>query len=184
MKKVKLLVLSTACLLPSLSFANNITLNQTIPPVSVKQYGEIFYTDNAFQYSNWNTEQLKGKVRVLQAIAGRSNAKAMNADLMSAITLEKFPESKYQTTTIINQDDSIWGTGGFVKSSAEESKKDFSWSSMVLDENGAVAKAWDLKEESSAIIVQDKQGNVIFVKEGKLSEDEIGQVISLIQAQI
>lgn len=184
MKKVKLLVVTAAFLLPSLSFAHNLSINKTVPSVSVEQYGEIFYVNNAFQYSKWNTEQLKGKVRVLQVIAGRSSAKAMNADLMSAITLEKFPESEYQTTTIINQDDSIWGTGGFVKSSAEESKKDFSWSSMVLDENGVVAKAWDLKEENSAIIVQDQQGKILFVKEGKLSENEIEQIIALIQAQI
>ncbi|MGF1804618.1 YtfJ family protein [Aliivibrio sifiae] len=182
MKKVKLLALTT-CLLPSLSFAHNIMLNQPVPSVSVTQYGEIFYVDNAFQYSKWNTEQLKGKVRVLQVIAGRSSAKAMNADLMSAITLEKFPEKKYQTTTIINQDDSIWGTGGFVKSSAEESKKEFSWSSMVLDENGTVAKAWDLKEENSTIIVQNQQGNVLFVQEGKLSPNKIKQVIELIHNQ-
>lgn len=183
MNTVKLFALS-ACLLPSLSFAHNISLNQPVPSVTVKQYGEITYINDAPTYQTWNSEHLKGKVRVLQAIAGRSSAKAMNADLMSAITLEKFPESTYQTTTIINQDDSIWGTGGFVKSSAEESKKEFSWSSMVLDENGKVANAWDLKPESSTIIVQNKKGNVIFVKEGKLSSDEIKQVIALIHAQL
>lgn len=183
MNIVKLLGL-TACLLPYLSFAHNISLNQSVPSVSVEQYGEITYVNDAAAYQTWNSEQLKGKVRVLQAIAGRSGAKAMNADFMSAITLEKFPKSKYQTTTIINQDDSIWGTGGFVKSSAEESKKEFSWSSMVLDENGKVAKAWDLQPESSAIILQDKKGNVVFVKEGKLSSDEVKQVIALIHAQL
>ncbi|MUJ35995.1 YtfJ family protein [Aliivibrio fischeri] len=183
MKKVKLLTLA-ACLLPSLSFAHNLTLNKEVPSVSIEQYGEIFFKNSAATYQNWNTEQLKGKVRVLQAIAGRSSAKAMNADLMSAITLEKFPETEYQTTTIINQDDSIWGTGGFVKSSAEESKEEFSWSSMVLDEHGKVAKAWDLQPESSAIIVQDKEGKILFIKEGKLSNDEIMQVIALIHTQL
>lgn len=183
MKKITLLTLA-ACLLPTLGFAHNITLNKTVPTVSIDNYGEIFFEDSATTYQPWDSEQLKGKVRVLQAIAGRSSAKAMNTELMSAITLEKFPETQYQTTTIINQDDSIWGTGGFVKSSAEESKEEFSWSSMVLDENGTAAKTWDLQPESSAIIVQNKEGNVLFVKEGKLTSDEIKQVISLIHAQL
>ena len=74
---------------------------------------------------------------------------------MAAITASKFSEDSYQTTTIINQDDAIWGTGSFVKSSAESSKEEFPWSSMVLDEDGTVASSWALKEESSAIIVQD-----------------------------
>ena len=103
---------------------------------------------------------------------------------MSAITAAKFPAESYQTTSIINQDDAIWGTGSFVKSSAEDSKKEFPWSSMVLDEEGVVAGAWELQEESSAIVVQDKQGNVLFVKEGALNNDEIQQVLTLIKDNI
>ena len=55
---------------------------------------------------------------------------------------------------------------------------------MVLDEEGTVASAWDLAQESSAIIVQDKQGNVLFVKEGALNESEIKQVISLVKENL
>ena len=99
---------------------------------------------------------------------------------MAAITAAQFPADDYQTTTIINQDDAIWGTGSFVKSSAQDSKTDFPWSSMVLDENGVVADSWDLKSESSAIIVQDKQGKILFVKEGVLTAEEIQQVLKLI----
>ena len=55
---------------------------------------------------------------------------------------------------------------------------------MVLDESGAVASSWALKEESSAIIVQDKQGKILFVKEGALNESEVTQVIELIKASL
>nr|P24508.1 RecName: Full=Sucrose operon repressor; AltName: Full=Scr operon regulatory protein [Vibrio alginolyticus]AAA27558.1 Scr repressor protein (scrR) [Vibrio alginolyticus] len=44
--------------------------------------------------------------------------------------------------------------------------------------------AKDLKEESSAIIVQDKTGKVLFVKEGALEQDEIAKVIELIKQNI
>lgn len=67
-----------------------------------------------------------------------------------------------------------------MKSSAEDSKKEFSWSSLVLDADGRAANAWNLKEESSAIIVLNKDGKAQFVKEGALSQDEIAQVIDLI----
>jgi len=53
-----------------------------------------------------------------------------------------------------------------------------------LDESGNVAKGWDLQPESSAIIVQDKQGNVLFVKEGALNEQEIQQVLELVKARL
>lgn len=165
---------------PMLVSAHNLTVGETLPKVNVASYGEILVADNDTVYQAWNSDAMLGKVRVVQAIAGRSNSKAMNAPLMSAITAAQFPAESYQTTTIINQDDSIWGTGSFVKSSAQDSKTEFPWSSMVLDEEGVVAANWDLTSESSAIIVQDKQGKVLFVKEGVLTENDVEQVLKLI----
>jgi len=183
MKNKTLLALAIACS-PMLAMAHNITLGQTVPTVNVDSHGEIIIQGDDASYQTWTSQDLVGKVRVIQAIAGRSSAKEMNAPLMAAITAAKFPSDSYQTTSIINQDDAIWGTGSFVKSSAEDSKKEFPWSSMVLDEEGNVAKAWQLAEESSAIIVQDKQGKVLFVKEGALSDSDIQQVLGLIKDNI
>lgn len=181
-RKISLLIL--LCTTSLFANANNIEVGQTVPEASIKQGGEIFIENDKATYQAWSTEQLLGKVRVIQAIAGRSGAKAMNAPLMEAITKADFSGEDYQTTTIVNQDDSIWGTGSFVKSSAEEGKEDFSWSSMVLDENGVVAALWQLEPKSSTIIVQDKAGKVLFNKTGELTTDEIEQVLQLIQQNI
>lgn len=182
--KIKSLSVLLLCASPMLSFAHNISLNNALPNVSVSKHGELFVDNKDIVYKEWATNQLPNKVRVIQAIAGRKSAKKMNAELMTAITASKFAEDNYQTTTIINQDDAMWGTGSFVKSSAEDSKAEFPWSSIVLDKNGSVAKAWQLKEESSAIIVLDKMGNVLFVKEGALEQSEIEKVIGLISASL
>ncbi len=182
--KIKTLVTIVLACSPAFVSAHSLQLNQPVPAVNVEKYGEIFVQGEDTVFQKWNTESLKGKVRIIQAIAGRSSAKAMNADLMSAITAEQFPEQDYQTTTIINQDDAIWGTGSFVKSSAEDSKLEFPWSSIVLDESGVVAKSWDLQPESSVIIVQDKAANILFVKEGALNEQEIQQVLQLVKQSL
>lgn len=183
MKSKTLLAVAIACS-PMLAAAHNLTIGGQVPAVSVDKHGEIVLNGDDTGYQNWASQDMLGKVRVIQAIAGRSSSKEMNAPLMTALTAAKLPEANYQTTTIINQDDAIWGTSSFVKSSAEDSKQEFPWSSMVLDEDGKVAKTWDLKPESSAIIVQDKQGKVLFVKEGALSGDEVKQVIALIKDNI
>lgn len=179
MKNKTLLALAIACS-PMLVTAHNLTVGQSTPSVEITSYGEILVKDNDTAYQAWSSDSMLGKVRVVQAIAGRSSSKEMNAPLMAAITESKFPSVSYQTTTIINQDDAIWGTGSFVKSSAQDSKTDFPWSSMVLDEDGILAKAWGLQAESSAIIVQDKQGKILFVKEGSLSDSDVEQVLALI----
>jgi len=183
MKNKTLLTLAIACS-PAIALAHNISVGQPVPEVSVKSYGEIVLNGDNTAFQAWSSQDMQGKVRVIQAIAGRSSSKELNAPLMAAITAAKFPEQSYQTTSIINQDDAIWGTGSFVKSSAQDSKKEFPWSSMVLDEEGAVANTWALAEESSAIIVQDKQGKVLFVKEGALNEGEIQQVLTLVKENL
>ncbi len=182
--KTKILLSAVLTLTPGLALAHNLSVGQTIPDVSVGAYGEIVMQGKGVAYQPWTTQHMLGKVRVIQAIAGRSSAKEMNAPLMSAITAAKFPQESYQTTTIINQSDSIWGTGSFVKSSAQDSKQEFPWSSMVLDKNGLVASGWELQEESSAIIVQDKLGKILFIKEGTLTTEEIEQVLNLIKQNI
>ncbi|WP_070963356.1 YtfJ family protein [Vibrio sonorensis] len=178
MKRTITLLLST---LPFIASAHTISLGEQVPPVEVSSHGEVILAENDTSFEQWSSKEMLGKVRVIQAIAGRSSSKEMNAKLMQAITAAKFSQDHYQTTTIINQDDAIWGTGSFVKSSAQDSKKEFPWSSIVLDEDGNVASQWQLQEESSAIIVQDKQGKVLFVKEGSLNDNEIEQVLTLIK---
>jgi YtfJ family uncharacterized protein len=182
--KSKSLAALILCTSPVLGFAHTITVDNMVPNVSIAKHGELFVEGKDIVYKEWDSNQLANKVRVIQAIAGRKSAKKMNADLMAAITASKFPADRYQTTTIINQDDAMWGTGSFVKSSAEDSKAEFPWSSIVLDKNGTVAKSWQLKDESSAIIVLDKSGKVLFVKEGALTDSEISQVTSLISANL
>ncbi|EOS95134.1 hypothetical protein ETR_10005 [Erwinia tracheiphila PSU-1] len=91
------------------------------------------------------------------------------------------PHDRYQTTTLINTDDAIPGTGMFVRSNIENNKKQFPWSQFIVDSNGIAKKAWHLENESSAIIVLDRAGYVRFAKEGALNADEIHQVVMLVK---
>ncbi|MFC3914851.1 YtfJ family protein [Pseudaeromonas sharmana] len=171
-------------LLPALAHAHSIQLASPLPAVQVSEQGELQLQSGQTRYQGWDSQQLPGKVRVIQHIAGRSHAKELNAPLIEAIKAAKLPHDRYQTTTIVNLDDALFGTGGFVVSSVEKSKAEFPWSSFVLDEQGVVRKAWDLQEESSAIVVLDKDGKVRFVKDGALSPEEIATVMTLLHSQL
>ena len=72
-----------------------------------------------------------------------------------------------------------WATGMFVKSSAEKGKKENAHSQVILDDKSAVKKCMgDCVKKDSVIILLDKTGKVQFVKEGKLTDDEVKEVIS------
>jgi YtfJ family uncharacterized protein len=174
-------VLPLFCLLlPVIAGAHNLGNGQRVAPVGITDRGELVLNQDKFSYKNWNSSQLIGKVRVVQHIAGRASAKEMNASLIEAIKQARLPKDRYQTTTIVNTDDAIPGTGMFVRSSIEGSKKQYPWSQFVVDDQGRVQQAWKLEPGGSAIVVLDSDGRVHYVKDGALSAQEVQQVVALL----
>ncbi|ENP7129370.1 YtfJ family protein [Raoultella sp. YJ] len=174
-------LLAVSCLLfPLMASAHNFVDGQHVAPVGIADRGELILDNDKFSYKNWNSSQLAGKVRVVQHIAGRTSAKEKNATLIEAIKAAKFPHDRYQTTTIVNTDDAIPGSGMFVRSSIESNKQLYPWSQFIVDSNGLARKAWQLQEESSAIVVLDKDGRVQWAKDGALTQDEVQQVVALL----
>ncbi|ONG15166.1 hypothetical protein BXT95_24745 [Escherichia coli] len=153
----------TCLLLPMMASAHQFETGQRVPPIGITDRGELV------------------KVRVLQHIAGRTSAKEKNATLIEAIKSAKLPHDRYQTTTIVNTDDAIPGSGMFVRSSLESNKKLYPWSQFIVDSNGVARGAWQLDEESSAVVVLDKDGRVQWAKDGALTPEEVQQVMGLLQ---
>ena len=138
MKKIMLLSAVMGSLISINAFAHNIQPNQLLANVTVSDKGEITLNGNDVAYKSWSSTALPGKVRVIQHIAGRSAAKEKNQAMIEAIKAAHFNQAKYQTTTIINADDAVVGTGMFVKSSAEKGKKENAHSQVILDDKSAV----------------------------------------------
>ncbi|MDQ9284089.1 YtfJ family protein [Escherichia marmotae] len=170
----------TCLLLPMMASAHKFETGQRVPPIGIADRGELVLDKDQFSYNTWNSAQLVGKVRVLQHIAGRTSAKEKNAALIEAIKSAKLPHDRYQTTTIVNTDDAIPGSGMFVRSSLESNKKLYPWSQFIVDSNGIAHSAWQLDEESSAIAVLDKDGRVQWAKDGALTQEEVQQVMDLL----
>lgn len=169
-----------AVMFTSSALAHNLQVEQPLPSAKVAEYGEIVLKGKETAFQPWVSSSLAGKVRIVHHLAGRTAAKEKNQAVIDAIKAQHFNPANYQTTTIINADDAIVGTGMFVKSSAEKGKVENPHSQVVLDDKSAVKNAWQLNPKESAIIVLDQNGKVKFVKEGKLSESEIQSLMSLV----
>lgn len=168
----------------SLQVTASVNLDKPLPLVSIQKGGVLVISGKKIKYQNWQSDQLTGKVYMIQHMAGRSSAKALNEPMIDRIKAAKFDKSKYQTVTVVNTDDAIWGTGGIVKGKLEDSKQEFPWSMMVLDKEGVAKSQWQLEKKSSAIIVVDKANQVRWMKDGELSEQEQLQVMQLLQQLI
>lgn len=179
--QLRRLILLSLALTPFFTAAHNLVINQRVAPVGVADRGELILQRGKTGYQNWNSAQLGGRVRVVLHMAGRLSAKESNAPLIRAIESARLPPQAFQVTTIVNTDDAIPGSAIFVRRSLESSKQASPSAQFIVDEQGAVRRAWQLAPGGSAVVVLDAHGKVRFARDGALSAGEVGQVITLLR---
>jgi YtfJ family uncharacterized protein len=166
------------------AWPSNIQIGQPLPELSIDELGELLIIDDdEFAYQAWRAPVHPAKVHVLQYIAGTRKARRQTQAFTDRLE-ETLPKGSYQFTTVINLDDAMWGTSGFVVGEVKSSKRKYPDSTIVLDEEGTGLLAWQLEKKSSAILVIDTSGTVLYLKQGVMSEDEIEVIVELIRQQI
>ena len=77
-------------------------------------------------------------------MAGRMSARGQTKPFTD--TLESaLPDKSFHITTVINLDDALWGTTGFVVSEVKSNKRKYPNATMVLDEQGTGLSARDTR---------------------------------------
>ena len=176
--------LLTACLLlltPHL-WAADITVGSPLPPLVIEDRGELVMEGEDFIYTPWSFQSDRGKVQVLQYMAGRMSARGQTKPFTDR--LEALPEKSFYMTTVINLDDTLWGTTGFVVGEVKSSKRKYPDSTIVLDEGGSGLSTWGLQPKGATIVILDPIGSVLYFKEGAMSEAEIESSLELMRQYI
>jgi len=163
--------------------ANTLLSGQPLPPLAIAERGELLLEADEFSFSPWQTPQATGKVQVLQYLAARTSARDQSKPFTDRLE-DEVPYGNYHMTTIINLDDAIWGTSGFVLGELKSSKRKYPLSTIVLDEEGLGLRTWQLQDGGANILIIDPQGRLSYVKHGVMSEQEIETALELIKAQI
>lgn len=181
---MKNLVVSGLLLFSGTLHAHNLQTNSPLPLLKVSDKGELVLNSDEVKYTSWSTSNTSNKVKVLLHMAGTKAAKAINQNFIDQLKAAKFDRRYYQTITIVNRDEAIWGTGIFVANKLEENKRQYPSNVFVIDDDSQVKEQLALASDSSAVILLSPKNTVRFVKEGRLSEQEIAQVLSLINKEI
>jgi YtfJ family uncharacterized protein len=164
-------------------FADAIQLGKPISPLAIETEGELLLEADKVSYAPWFLQHPEDKVHVLQYMAGTKSASKINEPFTDALK-DSIDYTLFHVTTIINLDDAMWGTSGFVKSEVEKNKRRYPLSSLILDRKGTGRENWQLEKKTSSIVVTDRQGAVIYVKHGAMDEHEIEQALDMIRAQV
>jgi YtfJ family uncharacterized protein len=126
----------------------------------------------------WSSEELQGKVHVLFYVD--PDEKDTNNDASEALDKEKFPTDKFQSVGIINMA-ATWLPNFAISSSLKDKQKRYPRTTYVRDYKKVLVNAWKIADDSSNVLAFDKQGKLIFRKDGKLTKEEIQTLIKAIR---
>jgi hypothetical protein len=136
----------------------------------------------------WSSREAEGRICTIYHLAARMGIDDLNKPYIDALIAAKLPEftpdGAYKTITVLNLADALWGTTALGRSRLEDSQRDFPYALHVLDDQGLARAAWGLKPKSSAVILLDRDGTVLFLKEGKLSPEDIAKALGIIKGKL
>jgi YtfJ family uncharacterized protein len=125
----------------------------------------------------WSSAELTGKVSVLFYVD--PDEKDLNNPASEALKAEAFPLERYQSFAVINMA-ATWLPNFAISSSLKEKQKIYTSTIYVRDYKKVLVKEWGIADDNSDVLAFDKQGNLIFIKEGLLNEQDIQTLIKAI----
>ena len=159
---------------------------QSLPVLDIKMGGEISVSDRNIVKTPWSSKSFesKGKVQLVQYIAAVKGAVRQNKPFTDTLVEKQFSSEQLDTTVIVHTADTLAFAKGFVVKRVAKNKVKHQEVNFVIDDNGVGLQRWGMKHKSSAIIVLDASGRILFAKDGPLTEFEIESAIKLIEKHL
>lgn len=154
-------------------FVRNLYSTEVLPPVTLQgEYG------GRLDGSSWSSSEINGKVFTLFYVD--PDEKNLNEPLADLLKKENFPLDKYGSIGIINMA-ATWLPNFAIASSLKEKQKKFPNTVYVKDLKKVLVKEWNLKDDSSNVLIFDKSGKLLIKVMGKATDEEAQKVLSLIK---
>ena len=181
----RLIALVLASLLPLSALA--VSVGDVLPELQIDNKGELVLKDkDQVDFQPWSSKALdtKAAVQIVQYMAARPSSEKQIRPFTDKLEEIAHPVELHHVTTVVNLDDVTFGMSGFALSELEKNKRVYPMSTLVGDWEGKGLKKWKLSPKSSALIILDTKGKVLFFKDGKLNSQEIDQALALIEKEV
>ncbi len=178
----KLIVLLLITLASSAILLAELPLNE-VPPQVILSGDEGGYVDGR---GAWDSATLKEQVSVIFYVDPDEkdlNDKASDALSADESLGEARKAGEYASYAIINMK-ATWIPNVILKGEIQKNQKEFPNTNFVFDMNEILHKKWNIATDNSDVVVLDKEGKVVFSKDGKLSDSEIQAMLQAIHASL
>ena len=126
----------------------------------------------------WSSEELRGKVYVLFYVD--PDERDTNNDASEALLREKLSRDKFQSVGIMNMA-ATWLPNFAISSGLKDKQKRYPTTIYVRDYKKVLVNTWKIADDSSNVLAFDREGKLIFRKDGKLTTEEIHTLIKVIR---
>ena len=174
MKKV-ITLCCAALLLPSFIFGPL--------PVGEKPSQVVLEGDqgNRVNGGSWSSDELVGAVHVLFYVD--PDESDLNNAASDALKAEHFDKAQYRSVAIINMD-ATWLPNAVIQMRLESKQEEYPRTVYVRDNQKVLVEEWGLADDSSDIVLFDRDGTVLFSVDGQLSDMQIQELLGLIRKRM
>ncbi len=127
----------------------------------------------------FDTQSMKGKLSLIFYVD--PDEKEVNEHVSKAIKAHSFDKTHFQSYAIINMA-ATWLPNFAISNILEEKQKEYAKSIYVKDLKKNFVYMWKVADDSSNIILVDKNSKVLFIQEGEVNDARLKELISLIDA--
>ena len=128
--------------------------------------------------SAWSSSTIQGKVYVMFYVD--PDEKDVNSEFSSTLKKKKYDRANYGSLAVINLA-ATWKPNFIIESILKDKQEEFPDTIYVKDKNSVLVNEWEVKDNTSNILIFSKRGELLFYKSGKMSEEDISSAIQIIE---
>ena len=167
------------------SSALALEVGSTVPAFNINKPGELIIEGDKLNKAPWQSSAIGGgRPALVFYLPARASSEDDIDPLRQRLDKEDYEPGSFHSITVVNLDDALWGTSGFVESQVAKNKRAHPRATMVLDQKGKGRQVLKLPKKTTVVFLANAEGQVIDYREGALTEQAADEVITLLHQQI
>lgn len=130
---------------------------------------------------SWSSDELVGSVHILFYVD--PDESDLNDAASEALKAADFDKEQFRSVAIINMD-ATWLPNAVIQMRLESKQEEYPNTVYVRDNQKVLVDEWGLADDSSDIVLFDRDGTVLFSVDGQLSDAQIQELLGLIRERM
>lgn len=177
MMRKNMLALLTILLAPAGTTLAALPVGEVLPSLTLSDKHGGYVSDG----KPWSSDSMRGRLNFVVYVD--PDDKDLNNDLAERLKAEKHPSDILTSVALINLAAS-WKPDSLIMSALRDKQKEFPQTTYVFDKDKSVATRWQLPTDGYHVLFVDKEGRLLFEKNGQFSKQEIDQFLSLVKSEV